>query len=209
MDERHWWVASKIQESFHIGGYDNPTLLEDFLSVTDTFNMIERFLSDSGPCRLFFYCDRLQSGVLSTRQLHITGTLASLKDVNLETITILYFLRHNNVPIDPAHIQNYIYCGELKGNTIEVLNSLLTEIYVPLIRNQKEWGQCSAENRMVLLHNLDKTVTSLSESSGQASSKHVVRYVTILKQLFNISHRASQKPRFLLILLGHPIYYCL
>ena len=31
MDERHWWIAGKLQESFHIDGYDKPTMLEDFL----------------------------------------------------------------------------------------------------------------------------------------------------------------------------------
>jgi len=95
MDERHWWMAGKIQESFHIGGYDNPTLLEDFFDNDQTLEMINGFLSAGGQSRLFFYCDRPETGMLSTRQLHITGTLASLKDVNLEAITILYFLRRD------------------------------------------------------------------------------------------------------------------
>ena len=95
MDERHWWVAGKIQESFHIGGYDNPTLLEDFFNDDATLDMINGFLNAGGQSRLFFYCDRAETGVLSTRQLHVTGTLASLKGVNLEEITILYFLRRD------------------------------------------------------------------------------------------------------------------
>ena len=95
MDERHWWVAGKIQESFHIGGYDNPTLLEDFFNDDATLDMINGFLNAGGQSRLFFYCGRAETGVLSTRQLHVTGTLASLKGVNLEEITILYFLRRD------------------------------------------------------------------------------------------------------------------
>jgi len=40
MAERHWWFASKLQETFHFGGYDNPTLLEDFLSEPEVVELI-------------------------------------------------------------------------------------------------------------------------------------------------------------------------
>ena len=179
MDERHWWIAGKIQESFHIGGFDNPTLLEDFLCQHETLDMINKFLQPRGPCRLFFYCVKPESGTLSTRQLHITGSLATLREGGaLEDITILYFLRHNTESeVDATHMQKDIYCGELKGNTIENLSSLLSDVYVPLIKAQKEWGQCTTENHSLLMHNLDKAIGSLSDSSSSSvSSKHVVSY---------------------------------
>jgi hypothetical protein len=70
-----------------------------------------------------------------------------------------------------------VYCGELKGNTIEVLNSLLSEIYVPLIKAKKDWGQCTGDSQIVFMHNMDKVMTGLSESSsGQHASRHVVSY---------------------------------
>ena len=40
MDERHWWIAGKLQESFHIDGYDKPTLLEDFLYEIPTIEKL-------------------------------------------------------------------------------------------------------------------------------------------------------------------------
>ncbi len=171
MDERHWWIAGKIQESFHIGGYDNPTLLEDFMCEHDTLEMINEFLNPGGPCRLFFYCDKPESGVLSTRQLHITDTLATLREVITEEITILYFLRHHvRTEVDATRMEKEVFCGELKGNTIENLNALLTEIYVPLFRAQKDWGQCTGENQAGFMHNIDKFLSSLLESSTNSQS---------------------------------------
>ena len=86
MDERHWWIAGKIQESFKIGGYDNPTLLEDFMCEESTLNKVNKFFRAGGPCRLFFYCQKPESGVISTRELHVTGNLATLKDVDLDKV---------------------------------------------------------------------------------------------------------------------------
>ena len=196
MDERHWWIAGKIQESFHIGGYDNPTLLEDFLCEPETLDMINQFLQPGGPCRVFFYCDKPESGTLSTRQLHITGSLANLREVELDDITILYFLRHDvDCEIPSTNMEKSVFCGELKGNTIENLNSLLGDIYIPLLRAQKDWGQCTDENQMLLMHNLDKFLSALSESSANSHSSkqwvcfdhhyliNAVKYLSIFPRL--------------------------
>ena len=179
MDERHWWVAGKIQESFHIGGYDNPTLLEDFMCEPDTLDMINQFLNAGGPCRIFFYCDKPETDTLSTRQLHITGSLATLKDVVLEEITILYFLRRSvDYDVDPSHVETDVFCGELKGNTIEGLSSLLTEIYLPLLKAQKDWGECSLENQQLFMQNMEKFVNTISDSAGSShSSKQWVGFM--------------------------------
>ncbi|KAK6187606.1 hypothetical protein SNE40_005595 [Patella caerulea] len=171
MDERHWWITGKIQESFKIGGYDNPTLLEDFMCEETTLNLINQFLRAGGPCRLFFYCERPESGILSTRELHATGNLASLKDVELDSVTILYFLRNKTEKdVDPSRMERDIFCGELKHNTIETLNTLLSDIYIPLIKAQKDWGQCNDEGQTNLIQNMDKFVTALNETSASMHS---------------------------------------
>ena len=177
MDERHWWIAAKIQESFHIGGYDNPTLLEDFMCQPDTLDIINQFLNPGGPCRLFFYCDKPDlSESISTRQLHITGSLGILREVDLEGVTILYFLRHVvDYEVDAAHMEKDVYCGELKGNTLGNLGALLSEIYMPLFRAQKDWGQCTSDNQIVFMHNLEKTLSNLGDpSTSNQTHKHVV-----------------------------------
>jgi len=176
MDERHWWLAGKIQESFHIGGFDNPTMLEDFLGEPDTLDLVNQFLNPGGPCRLFVYCNKPESGVISTRELHITGTLSDLRDLSMDDVTILYFLRHElDCEVEQSRIEKYIFCGDLKGNTLEILTSMLGEIFLPLVRAQKDWKHCLPDNQSSFLSNVDKILTTLAETTaGSHSSKHVV-----------------------------------
>ncbi len=183
MDERHWWIATKIQESFHIGGFhDNPTLLEDFLVEETTLNLINKFLAAGGPNKLFFYSDRPQttaihpSGLQSTRQLHVVNSLATLKDVNIEETTCLYFLRHDvSREVDPVHMEKDIFCGELRHSVLDNLNTLLSDIYLPLLKAQKDWGQCSDDNVHTCLHSLEKYASALAETvSVPASARQQV-----------------------------------
>ena len=184
MDERHWWIAGKIQETFKIGGFDNPTLLEDFMTEETTLAKINRFFKAGGPCRLFFYCEKPDSGVLSTRELHVTGTLAQLKDVDLDKVNILYFLRNRvEKDVDTTRYERDIFCGELKHNTIETLTTLLADVYVPLTKAQKEWGECGPESQTNLMHSMDKFLTALNESTASMhTSKQLVSVV-----LFNFN----------------------
>ncbi|KAL5009692.1 hypothetical protein ScPMuIL_011997 [Solemya velum] len=183
MDERHWWIAGKIQETFKIGGYDNPTLLEDFMCEEPTLAKINRFLKSGGPCRLFFYSQKPENGVLSARELHVTGSLASLKDVDLDNVNILYFLRNVvEKDVDATHMERDIFCGELKHNTIETLTTLLSDIYIPLIKAQKEWGECNQEGQAGLTYSMDKFLTALNESTASMQSSKQL----MLKQPENI-----------------------
>ena len=171
LDERHWWIVGKIQESFKIGDYDNPTMLEDFISEPTTLEMINIFLSAGGQNRLFFYCDSSESKVLSTRQLHILGSLSQLRDIVLQDITILYFLRHNTKrDVDLSHMEKDVFCGELKGNPLESFHTLLSDIFMPLFKEQKEWGHCSTDNQKVFVTHMEKYIGALTDSSGSSYS---------------------------------------
>lgn len=188
MDERHWWIAGKIQETFKIGGYDNPTLLEDFMTEETTLNKINRFLKAGGPCRLFFSCAKADSGELSTRELNVTGTLAALKDADLDKVNILYFLRNRvDKDVDTVRYERDIFCGELKHNTIETLVTLLSDVYNPLIKAQKEWGECNMEGQTNLSHSMDKFLTALNEST--ASMHHSKQLVSKWPSEVLVNHR--------------------
>ncbi|OWF37572.1 Dynein heavy chain 5, axonemal [Mizuhopecten yessoensis] len=183
MDERHWWIAGKIQETFKIGGYDNPTLLEDFMTEEGTLTKINRFLKSSGPCRLFFYSEKPENATLSSRELYVTGTLAALKDVNLDNVNILYFLRNRvDKDVDGHRMERDVFCGELKHNTIETLTALLSDVYLPLIKAQKEWGECNNECQTNLTHSMDKFLTALNESTASMQTSKQL----MLKQPENI-----------------------
>ena len=171
MDERHWWIAGKIQETFKIGGNDNPSVLEEFMCEESTLNRVNKFLSSDGPCRLFLYCEKSESAPLSVHDLHITGNLASLKDTDLDTVTILYFLRNvTDKDVDVTKMNKEIFCGELKHNAIETLNTLLSDIYIPLFKAQKNWCQSTKETQSSLVQSMEKFVIALNETAASINT---------------------------------------
>jgi len=177
MDERHWWIAGKIQETFGIGGFDNPTLLEDFMCQDDTMEAVTRFLTGgTHACRIFFYCERTENNELSARELRFTDSLSKLKDTNLDRVSILYFLRRDtSKDVDHSHFEREIVSGEIKRNAIEHITALLGDIYLPALKSQRDWGQCTDENKQQCIHTLERLTASLAESASnvQAAKQQV------------------------------------
>lgn len=176
MDERHWWFASKLQETFHFGGYDNPTLLEDFLSESQVIDLINAFLAPGEPHKLFFYCDAsprantapsLGEPAPLSRQLHVLAQLS--KDVLAEGCVCLYILRKDTGgEVDSTQMEKELFCGELRHSVLSSLASLLTEVYTPLLHTQRTWGECSEESIANFLQHFDKFSNSLLETAIQA-----------------------------------------
>ncbi|XP_074662754.1 uncharacterized protein LOC141915202 [Tubulanus polymorphus] len=195
MDERHWWITSKIQESFHVGGFDNPTLLEDFMCRDDTLQIINQFLGAHGPRRLFFYTDKPDSNTPFSRQLHVTGNLTNLKDVNLEEVSVLFFIRHDvERDVDPVHMEKDVYCGELKAQTMESLHSLLSEACIPLLKCKKDWGMCTAEQQTHFITNMEKCIHALSDSAAGTTSLHSTKQM-MLRQPENVVSNEYKQQR--------------
>ena len=180
MDERHWWFASKLQETFHFGGYDNPTLLEDFLSEPDVVELINKFLSPGEPHKLFFYCDanppsshcspvpslggEVQTSSIPSRRLNLVSVLT--RDVLAQGCVCLYVLRKNvETEVDAALMERELYCGELKHSVLSSLATLLAEAYNPILHSQRNWRECSDETVVNFLQNFGKFSTALSDSA--------------------------------------------
>lgn len=200
MDERHWWIAGKIQESFKLGELGNPSILESFMCKENILSKVNSFLKTGGPCRLFFYSTKSFVPDITTEKIHCTENLATLKDIDLDNVTVLYFLRKKtDKDMDPSKMEKEIFCGELKHNTVGALNSLLVDIYLPLIRAQKDWGQCSEEGQASLMSSMDKFVTALNQTSASVPrSRQTVRSVVDKLSLLYVECR-----QFLIV--GEPI----
>ncbi|XP_041355189.1 dynein gamma chain, flagellar outer arm-like isoform X3 [Gigantopelta aegis] len=200
MDERHWWIAGKIQETFKIGGSDNPSVLEEFMCEESTLNRVNKFLSADGPCRLFLYCEKSESGCLSINDLRVTGNLASLKDTDLETVTILYFLRNiTEKDVDVTKMNKEIFCGELKHNAIETLNTLLSDIYIPLFKAQKNWDQSTKETQTGLVQSMEKFVIALNETAASmnTSTQWMLKQPEYVLNDFKQQRAAALDPQFI------------
>ena len=80
---------------------------------------------------------------------------------------MLYFLRNRTEKdVDANRMEKDIFCGELKHNTIEALSSLLSDIYIPIVRAQNDWGACNDEGQTNLMHSMDKFVIALNETAA-------------------------------------------
>ena len=184
MDERHWWFAAKLQETFHFGGYDNPTLLEDFLSESDVVDSINSFLSPGQPNKIFFYCHAVPSSCSpaptpshglhvtgsSNRQLHVTSKLTT--DVISQGCVCLYVLRKDiQGEVDISQMEKELFCGELRHSVLASLASLLAEAYTPLLHSQRKWGECSDERVSNFLQTFDKLSNTLLEASTLAHAE--------------------------------------
>lgn len=194
MDERHWWFAAKLQETFHFGGYDNPTLLEDFLSEPEVVELINEFLAPGEPRKLFFYCDEFpasptpggESRVPSatSRQLHVTAQLT--QDVTSHGQVCLYVLRTDTGgEVDVTQMEKQLFCGELRHSVLSSLASLLSEAYAPLLHSQKNWGECGMDNVSNFLQNFDKfSLVLLDTASNVQAHQSILKQPTLDLEVF-------------------------
>ena len=183
MDKRHWWFASKLQETFHFGGFDNPTLLEDFLTDPDVTELINSFLAPGEPRKLFFYCDGptpLKDGssfnyvtlapTVSPRRLHATSELTS-EALNRGKVC-LYVLRADaSNEVEPSQMERELFCGEIRHSALSSLAALLCEAYNPLLHSQKDWGECSEAAVASFLETFDRHSSALLETASLSQAR--------------------------------------
>lgn len=206
MDERHWWFASKLQETFHFGGYDNPTLLEDFLSEPEVVELINDFLAPGEPCKLFFYCHKIPIGDSCTpsvtRSLHVSPDLT--RDVVSQGRVCLYVLRRDmGGEVDISQMERELYCGELRHSVLSSLASLLTEAYSPLLHSQRQWGECSEEGVVNFLQNFDKFSNVLLEIASRAQIHQPLLQRPVLDLRSELFHQTGKS-----FILGDTLVEC-
>ena len=164
MDERHWWFATKLQETFHIGAFDNPTMLEDFMAEQSTLDFINDFLAPEGHKKLFFYCPKADPTSLIPRKMNVTSSCARLKEIMDGEAICLYFIRSNlERIIDPTCVEKEVYCGEIKQNPLVHFSLLLSELFAPILHAQKDWGHSREEEVVHFLNQIDKYTNTLTE----------------------------------------------
>ena len=163
MDERHWWFATKLQETFHIGAQDSPTMLEDFMADQTTLDYINDFLAVGGHTKLFFYCPKPSINSLVPRRMSVTNTTAKLRELLNEESICLYFLRSDaEHVIDSNRVEKEVFCGEIKEGPLLTLNVLVNDIFVPILRAQKSW-ECSEETVFQFFSQFEKLSSTLNE----------------------------------------------
>ncbi|KAG2467807.1 DYHG protein, partial [Polypterus senegalus] len=170
MDERHWWIATKVQETFRVCGKDSPTELESFFTQPEHLELVDEFLKADGLGKLFFYASTENQEEIQLSSLNIVENLDKITDS--QNVHILYFIRHKTqFDIDPIRMEQDIFCGEIRKSVIDSLRSLVNDIYIPLLKAQKDWGICSQPNVAQFLSSLDKYAIVLHDSAAVTRSE--------------------------------------
>ncbi|XP_031757885.1 dynein gamma chain, flagellar outer arm isoform X2 [Xenopus tropicalis] len=179
MDERHWWIAGKVQETFQIGGQeDASTALESFFLQAENLPLINKFLQAGGIQALFFFAETKDESNESRWKLHLLADLQRMENMTgkMSFFTILFFLRAEaNHDVDCTQMEREIFCGEIKDNPVQSLRCLLNDLYIPVLRAQKNWGSCNPESVTHFLSGLEKYVAAIEEATSiTTTDKHQI-----------------------------------
>jgi dynein heavy chain len=156
MDERHWWIAQRISQTFNT----QLQLLEAFICAPDTLDKINSFLGLNGANKLFFYRQKDES---VDNTINVIDSLLKLPKTiqNNDSLIILYFLRYNTTnDVNPAHISKEIQCGEIK-NASQIVFNIYNDLFLPLFKANRDWGDCNDETKTQIILNMDKYVSNI------------------------------------------------
>ena len=178
MDERHWWVAYKLQESFRIGGNDNPSNVESFISDPDTLAIVNQFFAARGSNKLFFFLIQPPSSQSSEEATSFqTAHLGQLQMstevyevISSNPIRAIYMVRSDHTKPVGAHAEQHVVCGELKLNLLQQLGSMVGDVCLPLLHSQQaaSWGFAQQDAQKNLFAGLEKISATLKDATDAA-----------------------------------------
>ncbi len=165
MDERHWWIAHRIGQTFAIDG--NSRFLEKIITEPSTMEKVNNFLCMNGSNKLFFYNNKDEIGKHSSIQVIDNLLKLPKTSYNIDNIVILYMIRHDTiqeVSLSPALISKEIYCGEIK-NVSNILFNVYNDLLFTIFESNKNWGNCNEQNKAQSIRNMGKYIHAINEFS--------------------------------------------
>ena len=166
MDERHWWFATKLQETFNVGIFDDPTVLEDFISNPNTVEQINNFLQANGNKVIFFYSHKPKPDGEKVRSIYVTEYASNLPTILAEDGICIYFMRSSNqTEVDVVGFEQEIFCGQVNQDVLGLYTTLISDVFTPLLKKQKDWGDADEEEVHHFIYSLEKYASTLSEYS--------------------------------------------
>jgi len=199
LESRHWWLVSKLQESF--GDQLRSTQLESFLCQPETVPALIAFAGANPPpghrC-LFVSRQRAADGAF-----RFVADFASPAELFSK---VSYFVRRDagesggNIagseacPEDTGDrgsggaaggaeadqaFQNTILWGEVNPDLLSDMKGSLRDLCTPLLQTNTDWGKCSRATIQQLFTTIDKFVASLpSDADALKSILHIPEEAT-------------------------------
>ncbi|NXL85714.1 DYH5 protein, partial [Alectura lathami] len=175
VDERHKYLISRLADGIGL----SEQQVEEAVISDDKFQLIEQFFAPNGLKKLlFFYQDVLQQK--SNTSLRSDGSTNGLLQKKLfltmgstENFTGIcaFFLRTSDKVITASNVCQEVNFGTFgcsNGNILQGLELFLSQIMVPALKSQQQWGAVKEglKNSQVqdFLHSVDRFVGTLSSS---------------------------------------------
>lgn len=173
MDERHWWIATKIQETFRIGGMDNASFLESYLTSDETLEYINHFLMADGLQRMFFYSLGTED-ILTTEGLFYSSEIADIRQALSSSTNpkVLFFLRNSTErEVNAPTVEKEIFCGEIKTSGLESVASMLSDLFLPVMRNKNKQSTYNEDQKSSFFTMLEKSAHILQDTTTNVVQK--------------------------------------
>lgn len=168
MDERHWWIAYKVQESFQIGGSTNPSLLESFMATSETLDVVNSFFYPNGNNKLFLYISSNSEFSYTIDDLRISSEIYDV--INDNSSKVVYFIRKEaNKPVTIQGLEKEVISGELKQNLLHQFSSTLSQVFLPLLKVHDQWGFAPSDAQRTLTSSLEKLSSDFQNASEGAA----------------------------------------
>ena len=182
MDERHWWIASKVEQTFCIDKTStaDASFTETFFRRPDVLDKINNFLFAKGSNKLFFYTtrDRLYSKEIICCQSLVDEY--GLINEPLDNIILLFFIRSDTSSDATISSESDIYCGEIK-HAAQMTSLLYGQTLLPLFKKElmplSNDSYHQAATKTTIVTQMEKNVDGLTTTCHSLQKdKNLVRF---------------------------------
>ena len=167
MDERHWWIAAKVEKTFCIekANSTDSSFIETYFRRPEILDKINNFLFAKGSNKLFFYTTRDRLDLRDIICCHSIADEYGIVNEPLDNIILLYFIRSDtssDASISPA---SDIYCGEIK-HAPQMASLLYSQTLLPLFKRElaplNHDSQQQIATKANILGQMEKQIDTLS-----------------------------------------------
>nr|CAB3238689.1 dynein gamma chain, flagellar outer arm-like [Phallusia mammillata] len=126
----------------------------------------------------------------------MVSSLVNLKGVGLNELVCVYLLRPSTTrEVDQSQMHKQIFCGEIKNNPLNQLSTVLSQVFLPMVKGQEDWGRCSEEHKQQFVHSVEKYVNVLvnATSKSNATNQQILRLPSQLVSRDFSQHRISSQ----------------
>ena len=203
MDERHWWIASRLSQAFGVD--PSSSFLEKFICQPDNIEKINNFLCMNGNNKLFFYSYKNENPSMPLpsakfNEIYITDNLLKLpREVFLtnpgdsqrgnDTLTSANMLSTSmtsaNVAAQNKGIDNLVILYFLRHDTLQEVSQtqIYKEVYCGEIKNCSQIVFNIYNDLLLTLFETNKNWGSCNETNKAQSIKNMVKYVNGINEL--------------------------